>query len=414
MRVRPVARGARASRSRSRTSGCLAFVIIFYAYTSNILRSLDDSVSPGNPGALNGEPIDVFSPGSLSSSFFGDSASKHVTSPKTPRGKLFVCGWSLPVLQEALFPEFKSSTTYLRNSTVSQDDLILFGMHGHCDGEGRKFKVKPEYIEQHFPGKSLYVNGEPFGNVVEDYPTYDHLYQVGLVHVDGENKHTVRVFYTAVVLLEKFNATERNWVLDPSQRPKWNGRFHSIMYMSARCSTKRQAAALALSGVVPIVFGSRCKVDNTRNGTFMIQDPIKRKEFRLTRETWWDNLHIYRNYKYCLSMDISDRVGYISEKLLMAFLGGCLPIYWGTREVFEIFNKDAFIFYNFDNPAETLNEIRYLEQNETAYRERLAAPILRNGSQTIDDFFSLSDEIGNGSLKRKIRKMLDLPNYLGG
>jgi hypothetical protein len=65
---------------------------------------------------------------------------------------------------------------------------------------------------------------------------------------------------------------------------------------------------------------------------------------------------------------------------------------------------------NFDNPTETLNEIRYLERNKTAYQERLAAPILRNGSQTIDDLFSLSDEIGNGSLKLKIRKMLDLPD----
>jgi hypothetical protein len=98
----------------------------------------------------------------------------------------------------------------------------------------------------------------------------------------------------------------------------------------------------------------------------MIPDPTKFQEFRQTRETWSDNLNIYRNYKYCLSMENNDQEGYISEKLLMAFLGGCLPIYWGTREVFEIFHKDAFIFYNFSDPSETLNEIRY-EQNETTF-----------------------------------------------
>jgi hypothetical protein len=407
MRASPV---ARACRSYSRTFGRLAVVILFYGYATNIWRNLQ-AVSQGGPGTRNGESIDIFSPGFLSSSFFRDNASKYVA-PKTPRGKLFVCGWPLPALQEALFPEYKASesVSYLRNSTVSQEDLILFGMHGHCDGVGRKFRVKPDYIEEHFPGKSLYVNGEPFGNVVEDYPTYNHLYQVG--RVDGKNNHTVRVFYTVIVLLEKFNATERNWVFDPSKRPKWNGQYHSIMYMSARCATHRQEAALALSEVVPIVFGSRCRVD-TPNGSIFIQDPHKFKAFRQTRDTWWDNLNIYRNYKYCLSMENNNQVGYISEKLIMAFLGGCLPIYWGTREVFEIFHKDAFIYYNFDNPTETLNEIRYLESNETAYRERLAAPILRNGSQTIDDFFSLSDDIGSGSLKRKIRKMLDLPD-LGG
>lgn len=406
MRASPV---ARASRSRSRTCMSLAVVILFYVYTTNLLRSLYAVSLIGHLGALNGESsIDLFSPGSLSSSFFRDSVSKSVAPETPPRGKLFVCGWPLPVLKEALFPEYKSSELYFRNSTVTQDDLILFGMHGHCDGVGRKFKVKPDYIEQHFPGKSLYVNGEPFGNVVEDYPTYDHLYQVG--RVDGKHKHTVRVFYTAVVLLEKFNATERSWVLDPSQRPQWNGQYHSIMYMSARCATHRQEAALALSEVVPIVSGSKCRIENTPNGSIMIQNPIKFKEFRQTRETWWENLEIYRNYKYCLSMENNAEVGYISEKLLMAFLGGCLPIYWGTTEVFEIFNKDAFLFYNFDNPIETLNEIRYLERNETAYRERLGAPILRNGSQTINDFFSLGDDIGDGSLKRNIRKMLDLPD----
>jgi hypothetical protein len=41
--------------------------------------------------------------------------------------------------------------------------------------------------------------------------------------------------------------------------------------------------------------------------------------------------------------------GYISEKLLFAFLGGCLPIYYGTREVFDVFNADAFVFWDIED-----------------------------------------------------------------
>ena len=75
--------------------------------------------------------------------------------------------------------------------------------------------------------------------------------------------------------------------------------------------------------------------------------------------------------------------GYISEKLFNAFLGGCLPIYYGTREVFDIFSKEAFIFYDINQPEPALNEIQYLQQNNSAYMERLNHPILRNGNQTM-------------------------------
>ena len=37
--------------------------------------------------------------------------------------------------------------------------------------------------------------------------------------------------------------------------------------------------------------------------------------------------------------------GYITEKILAVFLAVAIPIYWGTEEVFGIFNRKAFIFY---------------------------------------------------------------------
>jgi hypothetical protein len=91
----------------------------------------------------------------------------------------------------------------------------------------------------------------------------------------------------------------------------------------------------------------------------------------------------------------------------LAFLGGCLPIYYGTEEVFDVFNRDAFLFYQ---RGKTLDEIKYLEKNSTAYYERLSAPILANGNQTLRDYFSLTDDIGGGHLKKRIRSMLGLPN----
>ena len=334
------------------------------------------------------------------------------TTTAAARGQLFLCGWPLEKLRQSLFPEYTNNNgqPYYRNSTVSSNDLLLMGMHGPCDGYGRKYRVQPNYLEEHFPGKVLLVNGEPFGNL-QDYTSHHHLYQIGLT--TPHQHHTVRMFYIAVVFYERYNSTLWNWIIDPNQRPRWNGKFAKVLYMSGRCATHRQQAAANLSTILPIDFGSKCTVP-TPNGTHLRRPshqklyPTELLSFFHTDETYWDNWFLYRHYKYCLCMEKVNRTGYISEKILIAFLGGCLPIYWGTTEIYELFHPDAFLFYNFDHPELTLQEIQYLESNETAYQERLKVPILRNGSQTIQDYFSLGDDLGGGKLKNDIRRLLGL------
>jgi hypothetical protein len=82
-------------------------------------------------------------------------------------------------------------------------------------------------------------------------------------------------------------------------------------------------------------------------------------------------------------------------------------IYYGTVEVFDIFNPKSFIYYDIENPKDALNEIARLENNTTAYDEVMAEPILLEGNKTIQKYFSLSDEIiPNAMLKKKIREMV--------
>jgi hypothetical protein len=87
-------------------------------------------------------------------------------------------------------------------------------------------------------------------------------------------------------------------------------------------------------------------------------------------------------------MENSVAPGYISEKILLAFLGGCIPIYYGTVEIFDIFNHNAFVFYNVSDPAPALDRIRLLEENITAYMQvSRDEPILAHGNVTIDKYF---------------------------
>ena len=182
-------------------------------------------------------------------------------------------------------------------------------------------------------------------------------------------------------------------------RQKWNGNRARIIYFNSNCVKFRQEAAAMLSSVVPIDTAGKCTVENA--SAIDIKEEFPNIGVTTNKENW----KLYRHYKYCLVMENTRRAGYISEKIVWAFLGGCLPIYWGTLDVNEVFNRNAFLFYR---PEKTLDDIRYLELNHSAYLERLNAPILSKGNKTIREFFSLTDELEGGYLKRRIRSALGL------
>jgi hypothetical protein len=95
----------------------------------------------------------------------------------------------------------------------------------------------------------------------------------------------------------------------------------------------------------------------------------------------------------------------------MAFMAGCVPIWYGTTDVWDIFHKDAFLFVDAENPEainELVGKVRYLEENATAYNEMFQYPLLANGNATLEKYFSLDDSIGHGHLKHKIRMMMGL------
>jgi hypothetical protein len=111
-------------------------------------------------------------------------------------------------------------------------------------------------------------------------------------------------------------------------------------------------------------------------------------------------------FRFALVMENHNVQGYVTEKIANAFMASTIPIYYGTPEIFEMFNKDAFIYYDIKNPQPSLDKILYLETNQTAYAEVLAQPILANGEKTLEDYFSLSKDIGGGKLIQKIREMV--------
>jgi hypothetical protein len=48
-------------------------------------------------------------------------------------------------------------------------------------------------------------------------------------------------------------------------------------------------------------------------------------------------------FKFILTMENSEKDTYITEKITHGFLGGSIPIYWGSKRVSDYFNSDRFL-----------------------------------------------------------------------
>jgi hypothetical protein len=310
--------------------------------------------------------------------------------------KLYTCGYGNEFVNLALnlFPEFLEIIPLDANSILQAEDVLVYGMFGKC--LGLKMEIfRERYIGTNFQGKVIWVNGERNITMLEDSRSSNHEYQIGAPINDDSHANTIRVFYMAIVA-GALPKEQQKMLFDPLQKPRNTGRHNAVIYINGNCVPFRQKAARKISSLVPIHFGGRCKV-NVTNGQ-VVSVP--------KRGNYTDNWAIYRDYKYCLCMENANSRQYISEKIIMAFLGGCIPIYYGTPEVLEVFNAKAFIYYNIDDPVPALKEIRHLNRHPGAYQRKQEQPILRNGSRTVEDFFSLADSIGRGQLKGRIRSML--------
>mmetsp|Transcript_7472 Transcript_7472/g.10121 ORF Transcript_7472/g.10121 Transcript_7472/m.10121 type:complete len:334 (-) Transcript_7472:299-1300(-) len=54
-------------------------------------------------------------------------------------------------------------------------------------------------------------------------------------------------------------------------------------------------------------------------------------------------VELHSPYIFNIAFENTDSTEYISEKIVNAFLAGCIPVYWGTEDVFKYFNRRAMI-----------------------------------------------------------------------
>lgn len=94
-----------------------------------------------------------------------------------------------------------------------------------------------------------------------------------------------------------------------------------------------------------------------------------------------DKIAFERDYKFTMCFENASSVGYTTEKIMEAFAGRTVPIYWGNPDIAGEFNPEAFInCHDFDSFTDVLKEVKRLDEDDEAFLAKLKAPIVTEKS----------------------------------
>jgi len=118
-------------------------------------------------------------------------------------------------------------------------------------------------------------------------------------------------------------------------------------------------------------------------------------------------IFMHARNKFALAFENSKHGWYFSEKIWQAFSAGVVPLYYGTDDIFEVFNKDAFIYLDPRKPETGLAKIKAAMEDEEVYMRYLRAPLLMPRAK--EEWLSgMSWHIGGGKIMRDVRTALGL------
>ena len=316
---------------------------------------------------------------------------------------IYLCGFNLWNFYKGVFDDFNygGRLTDVTISTSSKKDVLLYvGLDGPCD-------ISQKKIQQNFNGKVLFVNTEPRkGDAAEKQRLSDRFYKIGPTE-DPSEERTLPVYFGSIFWYAITTPEQRTmfWESLEERQSRIHGesaleRRNAVAFLVSNCVSFRREAAARISDLVEVHHGPKCRP--LSNHTRRIPDVTG-------RDYYMENYKVYSKYKYCLVMENTETSGYITEKIVLAYLGGCIPIYWGTKEVWNVFHPSSFIYYDSHAPEAALSELELLLQpNNTAWGIKRSIPILAYGLETLQRYFSLDDSIGGGRLKRDIRNMMGI------
>lgn len=70
----------------------------------------------------------------------------------------------------------------------------------------------------------------------------------------------------------------------------------------------------------------------------------------IPHEGWMKVSSVYATYQFCLVFENTIETSYVTEKIITAFYGGCIPMYAGPSQVKQWFDSSKYIHVNISSP----------------------------------------------------------------
>ena len=193
------------------------------------------------------------------------------------------------------------------------------------------------------------------------------------------NEENNKRLYIPYTLYSPYLYKERKYSNDIDKRP----------YLVAYCSSNTTKNREDLFNAIVNKIGEdsdKCHALGKCFGKF--KSTQKKIDGHWEDETLIDN---YKNYKFVFALENKQVDGYVTEKMLNAFYSGAIPIYWGSSNVDDLFNKKAFInLANFDSVEQCAEHIINMSDEELKTIQN--EPIYNKTSEIIhlmdDKFYS--------------------------
>jgi hypothetical protein len=98
-------------------------------------------------------------------------------------------------------------------------------------------------------------------------------------------------------------------------------------------------------------------------------------------------LEVLSKYKFMICFENESEPFYLTEKLGNAYISGCIPIYWGMKNVENFLNSKAFIHVkDYNDFPNVLNTIKEIDTNDDLYNQIRSQPLFKNDK--IPDIFT--------------------------
>lgn len=108
--------------------------------------------------------------------------------------------------------------------------------------------------------------------------------------------------------------------------------------------------------------------------------------------SWTDLTSVYKNYRFVIAAENCVKPGYLTEKLMNAFMSGAIPLYWGDNEIVkEFFNPESFVNLNdFESIEDAVDYIIALDNDLERRTKMITANIWKNG--IVPDLFRIAED----------------------